>query len=94
MSTLPAKKQTALEEKHILPGDPVTTIWRLCATNGWAFVPDFCGGEPFVDLKCAAYLLGVVEKTLQNHYMDGVPEYANGLVRMSELMRRKAEPKI
>jgi hypothetical protein len=32
-------------------------------------------------------LLGVVKKTLQNHYMVGVPEYANGLVRLSEVMR-------
>jgi hypothetical protein len=93
MSTGITKKTTVLDEKNIVAGDPATTLWRLCATNGWAFVPDFTGGEPFVDLKCAAYLLGVVEKTLQNHYMDGVPEYANGLVRMSELMRRKESPK-
>jgi hypothetical protein len=93
MSTAQQKKNTVLDEKNIIAGDPATTLWRLCATNGWAFVPDFTGGEPFVDLKCAAYLLGVVEKTLQNHYMDGVPEYANGLVRMSELMRRKESPK-
>lgn len=93
MSTVQAKKTTVLDQKDIVPGDAITTLWRLCVSNGWAFVPDFSGGEPFIDLKCAAYLLGVVEKTLQNHYMDGVPEYANGLVRMSELMRRKAEIK-
>lgn len=26
-------------------------IWRLCLRNGWAFVPDFSGGEPFVCLS-------------------------------------------
>lgn len=92
MSSAIAKKTTVLSEKDVVAGDPSTTLWKLCIANGWAFVPDFAGGEPYVDLECVAHLLHVSKKTLQNHYMSGVPEYANGLVRMSEIMRRKSEP--
>ena len=88
-----ARNHQPLECKDVIPGDPITTLWHLCLRNKWAFVPDMKGGEPFVDLKCAAYLLGIVEKTLQNDYMNGVPKYANGLVRMSELMRTRTEQK-
>ncbi len=87
------KKQITLDQKDIVPGDAVTTIWRLSVANQWAFVPDFSGGEPFVDIECAAYLLGIAKKTLQSDYMDGVPQYGNGLVKMSDVMRRKEKSK-
>jgi hypothetical protein len=83
------EKHEPLRPDDVIPGDPATTLWRLCATNGWAFVPDFAGGEPFVDTQCAAYLLSIKEKTLQNHYLDGVPKYGNGLVKLSEVMQRR-----
>jgi|694.fasta_scaffold01648_25 hypothetical protein len=89
MSTSQAKKTTVLDQKDVIPGDATTTIWRLCIANRWSFVPDLSGGEPFVDLECVAYLLGVAKKTLQTDYMDGVPKYGNGLVRVSEVMKRK-----
>jgi hypothetical protein len=92
MSTAQAKKTTVLDEKNIIAGDPATTLWRLCVANKWAFIPDFTGGEPFVDLECVAYLLGVTKKTLQTDYMENVPKYGNGLVRISEVMRRKETP--
>lgn len=85
------RKIFALEAKDILPSDPVTTLWRLCAANGWSFVPDFFGGEPFVDIECAAHLLGITKKTLQNDYLDGVPKYGNGVVKLSELMRLRRD---
>jgi len=78
-----------MRPEDIVPGDPTTTLWRLCIANKWAFVPDCSGGEPFINVECAAYLLGVAKKTLQTDYMDGVPKYGNGLVRLSEVMRER-----
>ncbi len=66
-------------------------IWRLCLRNGWKLMPDMTGGEPFVAVECVAYMLGVSKKTLQNDYLNGVPRYYGGLVRMSEVKQRRGK---
>lgn len=77
----------------IAPGDPTTTIWRFCLRNGWAFVPDLTGGEPWVDQRCVAALTKPDRsfKTVQNTVLNGV-DRQHDLVRLSDVMRGQAMP--
>lgn len=79
-----------LEPGEIIPGDPVTTIWKWCSKNGWAFVFDFLGGEPWVDQRCAWAMIKPDSsfKTAQNQVLAGI-ERVNGLVRLSKVMVRR-----
>ena len=83
------EKHEPLRPDDVIPGDPSTTLWRFCLRNGWRFIPDITGGEPFIDVECIASVLGIAKKTLQTDYMTGVPKYGNGLVKLSEVMQRR-----
>jgi len=87
-----AKWFEPLRIEDIIPGDREATTQRWCLRNKWVFVPDFTGGEPFVDPRCAAAYCSPNSsyKSAQNSLLNGVPRYPGGLVRMSEVMRPKS----
>lgn len=96
MSNPKDEKVQLLEPGDIIPGDLNATLWRMCARNNWAFMPDMTGGEPFVDPRCAAACCnpGSAYKSSQNTLLNGVPRYYGGLVRLSEVKKLQgvAEP--
>jgi len=83
-----------LKPEDIVPGDPSTTLWRWCVRNGWAFVADIGGGEPYVDTRCAAAYVSpsASYKTAQNTILLGVTRYPGGLVKISEVMQVRSNP--
>ena len=74
--------------EDIEPGDPITTIWRWCCRNDWEFVPDFNGGEPWIDPRCAWVIVNsqVSYQTARNGILRGLRR-VNNLVRLSEAMK-------
>ena len=93
MSTANKEKAELLSPDDIIPGDPVTTLWRWCLRNGWTFIADLQGGEPYVDTRCAAAYCspGSSYKSAQNTILAGVKRYPGGVVRISEVMRIRAD---
>jgi hypothetical protein len=71
-----------------ITNDPIQTIWKCCARNGWTFVPDFTGNEPWIDIRCASAIVrpGVDLKTARNTILAGLPR-RHGLVRLSDVMK-------
>ena len=87
MSTENDETFVPIAPEDIVPNDPVASVWRWCLRNNWTFVPDFSGGEPWVDTRCAWAMVkpNVSYKTARNSVLKGL-ERVNDLVRLSEVM--------
>lgn len=77
-----------LSEQDIVPGDFAATLWRWSLRNGWPFVPDMGGGEPWVDPRLAWQLAAPHNEytSCKNGLLRGVPR-RKGLVRLSDVMQ-------
>ena len=96
MSTSKVKTVEKLAIEDIVPGDPVATIWRWCVRNEWRFVPDFLGGEPLIDIRCANELVtpGNALQSAKTVLLRGIRRYQGGVVRLSDVMKLKTEEEV
>jgi hypothetical protein len=91
MSTSKAETFEPLGPDDIITGDPISTVWRWCARNGWTFTPDFLGGEPKIDQRCAWALVApdVAFETARKGVLLGIKRYPGGTVLLSDVTRLK-----
>ena len=96
MSIAKQNNAESLRIEDIVPGDPVATIWRWSVRNNWTFVPDFTGGEPMIDIRCANALVtpGNTIQSAKNVLLRGIARFPGGVVRLSEVMKLKAEGEV
>ena len=96
MSTSKVKTVEKLAIEDIVPGDPVATIWRWSVRNNWTFVPDFTGGEPMIDIRCANEFVtpGNTIQSAKNVLLRGIERFPGGVVRLSEVMKLKTEGEV
>lgn len=82
-----------LTSEDIVLGEPITTIWRWCLRNGWRFVPDFLGGEPLIDIRCANELVtpGNALSTGRKGLLHGIKRYPGAVVKLSEVVALKRD---
>lgn len=91
MSSTKPESFIPLATVDIIPGDITTTIWRWCVKNGWTFTPDFLGGEPKIDTRCAWAIVSpdVAYSTAKNGILSGIKRYPGGTVLLSDVTRLK-----
>lgn len=94
MSTSNGQNSTfiQLSPDHIIPNDPVATIWAWCIRNEWDFIPDLTGaGEALVDIR-AAHQLAAPQQAWstamqgETGCLKGVPKFNRRLVRLSDVV--------
>lgn len=88
-----SSEKDCISVEDIVPGDPITTVWRYCSRNGWAFVPDLLGGEPLIAIEAANAIVtpGNQLSSAKAGILSGVKRYPGGLVRLSEVVALKGE---
>ncbi len=93
MSSLKAETFTPLNADEIVPGDPITTIWRWCVANKWTFIPSFTGGEPLIDIRCAWQIASpdTAFSTAKNGILAGVKRHSGGTVKLSDVVALKED---